>query len=54
VRRGVVLMDPASHFRDARASSFSRSELAGWRKRSEELNRDGDGDQVVTYLRAAS
>ncbi len=54
VRRGVVLMDPTSHFRDAKASSFSRSELAGWRKRADELNREGDGDQVVTYLRAAS
>ena len=29
VRRGIPLMDPQSHFVDAKASSFSRSELAG-------------------------
>jgi hypothetical protein len=42
-----------SQFRDAKASPFSRSELAGWRKRSDELNRVGDGDQVVVYLHVA-
>jgi SAM-dependent methyltransferase len=53
VRRGVVLMAADSQFRDAKASPFSRSELAGWRKRSDELNRVGDGDQVVVYLHVA-
>jgi SAM-dependent methyltransferase len=52
-RRGVPLMDPCSHYVDARSSVFSAAELRSWRARSRELNRAMDGDQTVVYLRAS-
>jgi SAM-dependent methyltransferase len=53
-RRGIALMDPCSHFLDARASGFSARELREFRRRSRALNRALAGDQTVVYLRAAA
>jgi SAM-dependent methyltransferase len=50
--QGIPLMDPRSHFVDARRSGFSGRELRDFRRRSRELNRALDGDQTVVYLRA--
>jgi SAM-dependent methyltransferase len=52
-RRGIPLMDPRSHFVDAKASVFSARELRSFRRRSHDLNRALAGDQTVVYLRAA-
>jgi SAM-dependent methyltransferase len=53
-RRGIPLMDPRSHFVDAKASVFSARELRSFRRRSRDLNRSLAGDQTVVYLRAAA
>jgi SAM-dependent methyltransferase len=52
-RRGIPLMDPRSHFVDARHAELSRSQLARYERRSRDLNRRSDGDQTVVYLRAS-
>jgi SAM-dependent methyltransferase len=52
-RLGIPLMDPRSHYIDARGSGFSGRELREFRRRSRDLNRALDGDQTVVYLRAA-
>lgn len=52
-RRDIPLQDPGSYRWGQGAPIFSPEALAGWRARSEMLNRAGRGDQAAFYLVAA-
>jgi 2-polyprenyl-3-methyl-5-hydroxy-6-metoxy-1,4-benzoquinol methylase len=49
--RGIALMDARSHGVNPRASMFSRSDIARFKRRARKLNATGDGDQRSFYLR---
>jgi 2-polyprenyl-3-methyl-5-hydroxy-6-metoxy-1,4-benzoquinol methylase len=49
--KGIPLDSPRSHARSRARSVFSRSEIRAFRRRSEELNREGRGDQAAFLLR---
>ena len=50
-RRGMVLMDPRSHFVHPRRSEFSREQLREYDLRAGELNARGEGDSAGFYLK---
>ncbi len=53
-RRGIPLLADGSHFRDPARSIFTPDQISRFRRETEELNRRGEGDSAVFYLRRAS
>lgn len=50
-RRGIPIHDCKSRFTDFKSSLFSKSEIAAFEKRAEELNKNRQGDHVLFDLR---
>lgn len=53
-RRGVSLMRPGCHDILPATGLFTAEELRSFEQRAVEMNRQGDGDQIVVYLRRAA
>lgn len=53
-RRGIPLMAAESHHVDPSASPFTRTQVARWERRADELNAVEDGDEAAFFLRRRS
>ncbi len=50
-RRGIALMRPGNRNIEPAPGLFTAAQLRGFERHARELNRQGDGDQIVVYLR---
>jgi uncharacterized HAD superfamily protein len=49
--KGISLHDPQSYAVNKKTNLYTSTEMEEWKKKADELNKNGEGDQACFYLR---